>query len=312
MNIGSLGKETVYGAAAGAAAKEKYGIWKKQSGDFVKNDAVQEDMNEKIGGDPERKEKSDRIVGEKVSGGDPGKWSLLADDEGMITYNGVLFLFDSESNELCLGDMSQTDNVLSIPLSRGGTLRVNRNNIDDLSKAIGMFSPEDINRIMRAIAEDAHCRRKLNEIEDDKNSLGEEQDAADDTEEAKETPNAGNFHDTDNFNRAWKEYFKGADRSVERIWKETMEETGVDGFGYNGKGMLSHITQFQIARLTMKQRETSVFGTTVESALDFARKSLYSLSNPLVPLSERPENVRAAIMDERRFYEKFIEKLSLL
>lgn len=168
MNIGALKAADTYNATGSAAVKEKYGIWKRQSKNFVQNETVQEDFNGKISDNSDRKEKADRIVNEKVNGGNPGRWSLMADDEGVVSYNGVNFIFDSESNALCLGDMSQTDNVLSIPLSRGGTLKVNRNNIEDLSKAIGMFSPEDINRIMRAIAEDAHCRRKLNEIEDDK------------------------------------------------------------------------------------------------------------------------------------------------
>lgn len=94
-------------------------------------------------------------------------YSALAKD-GVINYNGVVFICDYEKNALCLGDMSNPDDVLSIPLSGGGVLKVNRDNIDDLSKAIGMFSPEDVNRILRAIAEDAQCKRKLNEIEDEK------------------------------------------------------------------------------------------------------------------------------------------------
>lgn len=91
-----------------------------------------------------------------------------------------------------------------------------------------------------------------------------------------------------------------------------MEETGVDGFGYNNRGMLTHITQFQVAQLTMSYREQSVFGSTVGSALDFAKRSLDSLRNPLMPLSSRSSAVQSAIMAEQRFYEKFIEKLSLI
>lgn len=126
----------------------------------------------------EQKQRAEKIINQKMNGENPGKWYLLADDNGIVTYNGVTFTLDSEKQQLCLGDMDDKDNVLWIPLSGGGTLKVNRNNIDDLGKAIGMFSPEDINRILRAIAEDAQRRRKLNEIEDDKNSLGEEEDSA--------------------------------------------------------------------------------------------------------------------------------------
>lgn len=314
MNLASIRTETSYSTESYEVVGRKNAVWKKQSANQVTNDKVQEDLDKKVSDKSARKEKADRIVGDKVNGRDPGNWAILADDNGVITYNGICFLFDSETNSLSLGDMSQEDNVLSIPLSRGGTLKVNRNNIDDLAKAIGMFSPEDINRIMRAISEDAHCRRKLNEIEDDKNSLGEEEDSVKNQEEyAKQSvKNTQNFHDSDNFKRVWNEYFKGADKSVERIWKETMEETGVDGFGYNNRGMLTHITQFQVAQLTMSYREQSVFGSTVSSALDFAKRSLDSLRNPFMPLSSRSSAVQSAIMAEQRFYEKFIEKLSLI
>lgn len=177
MNLASIRTETSYSTESYEVVGRKNAVWKKQSANQVTNDKVQEDLDKKVSDKSARKEKADRIVGDKVNGRDPGNWAILADDNGVITYNGICFLFDSETNSLSLGDMSQKDNVLSIPLSRGGTLKVNRNNIDDLAKAIGMFSPEDINRIMRAISEDAHCRRKLNEIEDDKNSLGEEEDS---------------------------------------------------------------------------------------------------------------------------------------
>ena len=65
--------------------------------------------------------------------------------------------------------MSNPDNVLNIPLSKGGTLRVNRDNLGELASAISMFSaPEDINLIMRAIAQDNKAQEMLNEIEDEK------------------------------------------------------------------------------------------------------------------------------------------------
>ena len=92
---------------------------------------------------------------------------------GIIEYNGVVFVCDHETNSICLGDMSNPKDVLNIPLSGGGSLRVNRDNIDDLAKAIGMFSPEDVNLILRAIAQDAQCSRTLNEIDDQKNRIGE-------------------------------------------------------------------------------------------------------------------------------------------
>lgn len=94
-------------------------------------------------------------------------------EEGIIDYNGVIFVCDTEHNQLHLGDTSDTKNCLTIPLSKGGSLVVNRNSIDQLSKAISMFSPEDINLIMRALTVDAKARQTLEEIEDEECSIGE-------------------------------------------------------------------------------------------------------------------------------------------
>jgi len=94
--------------------------------------------------------------------------------DGVITYNGVIFLGDAQKNALCLGDMSDRRNVLTIPLSGGGNLMVNRDNFGDLSHAISMFSPEDANRIMRAIADDKKAQEAQQTIEDETNSIGDD------------------------------------------------------------------------------------------------------------------------------------------
>ena len=57
-------------------------------------------------------------------------------------------------------------------LRGGGTLKVNRNNKADLARAIGMFKPEDVRRIMVALAQDNKVQEMENEIEDEKNSIG--------------------------------------------------------------------------------------------------------------------------------------------
>ena len=93
--------------------------------------------------------------------------------DGVIEYNGVVFFCDNEKNAICLGDMSNRKNVITIPLSEGGSLMVNRNNIGDLSNAISMFSPEDQKRILCAIADDNKARETLKEIDDETNSIGE-------------------------------------------------------------------------------------------------------------------------------------------
>ncbi|MBR2401270.1 MAG: hypothetical protein IKB01_00685 [Lachnospiraceae bacterium] len=90
---------------------------------------------------------------------------------GVIEYNGVIFVCDELHNAICLGDMTDESNVLSIPLTEGGCLKVNRDNISDLAKAISMFSPEDIRRIMEAIATDAKCQQMQQEMDETLNSI---------------------------------------------------------------------------------------------------------------------------------------------
>lgn len=98
-------------------------------------------------------------------------YGRLAKD-GVIVYNGVCFVCDEKTNSICLGDMTDEENVLNIPLSGGGHLKVNRDSLGLLSKAAGMFSPEDLNLIMRAISEDTKIQSVQKEIEDEKASIG--------------------------------------------------------------------------------------------------------------------------------------------
>lgn len=95
-------------------------------------------------------------------------------ENGVISYNGVDFICDTEKNAICLGDMSSRKDVLTIPLEGGGILMVNRNNLGDLSQAISMFTPEDIKRIMCAIADDNKAQEAQKELEDDENSIGDD------------------------------------------------------------------------------------------------------------------------------------------
>lgn len=93
---------------------------------------------------------------------------------GVIRYKGVEFVCDTERNAICLGDMSNKKDVLTIPLEGGGSLMVNRNSIGLLAEAITMFSPEDMNRIMRAIADDNKVQEMQQEIDEDTNSIGDD------------------------------------------------------------------------------------------------------------------------------------------
>lgn len=108
-------------------------------------------------------------------------YAILAKD-GIIDYNGVIFVCDEEYKALRLGDTSDPKKCLNIPLSGGGSLIVNRDNLGDLARAIGMFSPEDVNLIMRAIAEDAKIQQMQNEIDEETSGL----DIAENTGETKD------------------------------------------------------------------------------------------------------------------------------
>lgn len=101
--------------------------------------------------------------------------------DGFISYNGVTFICDEETNSICLGDMTDKKRVINIPLSGGGHLKVNRANIGQLPKAIGMFSPEDVNLILRAIHLDTKLQSVQNEVEDLETDVGEEIASGDDT-----------------------------------------------------------------------------------------------------------------------------------
>ena len=100
-------------------------------------------------------------------------YSEMAKD-GIIEYNDLIFVCDYKHNAITLGDMSDEKRVLKISLPSGGSLKVNVDNIGDISKAAGMFTPEDLEAIMRAIHEYNHCTRKLNEIEEEESETVEE------------------------------------------------------------------------------------------------------------------------------------------
>ncbi|MBR1702646.1 MAG: hypothetical protein IJ716_11895, partial [Lachnospiraceae bacterium] len=95
-------------------------------------------------------------------------------NNGIIEYNGVIFNCDYKHNAITLGDMSDKKKVMNISLPSGGSLKVNVDNIGSLSKAAGMFSPEDLNAVMRAIHQYNHLTHKMYEIEEEEDEAAEE------------------------------------------------------------------------------------------------------------------------------------------
>ncbi len=126
-----------------------------------------------------------------IEGKDKVPYGEMAED-GIIEYNGVVFVCDYEHNRLTLGDTTNKENCINIQLSGGGSLLVNRDNIDALSKAIGMFSPEDVRRILEALARDNKIRQMKKELDDMENG-----DDVDDSEEASDTTDADKAAGTD-------------------------------------------------------------------------------------------------------------------
>lgn len=105
--------------------------------------------------------------------GNRGKapYSVLADRNGRIEFNGVEYYCDFNKNQICLGDMTDINNILVIPLTGGGKLMVNRNSLDDLEKSIKMFAPADVTKIMIAIAQDNKLKQMEQELEDEASGL---------------------------------------------------------------------------------------------------------------------------------------------
>lgn len=172
----------------GEAQKKSNAAWAETGGNRMEDFAV-----EKTG---DKRPEAEKIYQAVSAGGEnlarnirqaaKVPYGYLAKD-GMITYNGVIFVCDEKTNSICLGDMTDKKKVLNIPLSGGGHLKVNRDNLGDLSKAISMFSPEDVNRILRAIALDTKLQSMQQELDDMENSVGEAEEALADTQTENQT-----------------------------------------------------------------------------------------------------------------------------
>lgn len=122
------------------------------------------------------------LVKQREETNNKAPYSFLAKD-GIIEYNGVTFICDDEHRALRLGDTSDPKKCLNIPLSGGGCLIVNRDSLDGLARAIGMFSPEDVKLILWAIAKDAKIQQMQNEIDEETSGI----DLAKETGETEET-----------------------------------------------------------------------------------------------------------------------------
>ncbi|MBQ9606172.1 MAG: hypothetical protein IJV16_03225, partial [Lachnospiraceae bacterium] len=95
------------------------------------------------------------------------EYFAMAKDD-IIAYQGAVFMCDRLTDTLTLGDVSDPDKCIRVGLSKGGSLFFNRDNIGSLMDAITMFSPEDQERIVKAIQIDNMAQKAQKEIEDAK------------------------------------------------------------------------------------------------------------------------------------------------
>lgn len=187
-------------------------------------------------------------------------------NNGVITYQGVMFVCDAENKRLLLGDCSNPDNCITVPLSGGGNLVFNRNNIGSISQAIGMFSAEDVSRIMKAIAEDAKSKQVQNEIDeeinetvgglaDNANGASEEASASD----TKETSNDNRIDDYDTdmsaSNSSKADYMKKVQEKIEEIYQKLISGDTEVSYQIGGESMTEKEWEMLLAKFDNIQED---------------------------------------------------------
>lgn len=117
----------------------------------------------------------------------------------------------------------------------------------------------------------------------------------------------------DHAEKAFRSVAPNAPEKVKTAWMEAAAESGIDGMGRMKNGMMGHISQMMVQRLTNqlngKPNYNDILGNSVQSALQATKKLLYDLENPLEPNSQRSLKVQQQIMKEKQFYQAFINRL---
>lgn len=137
-------------------------------------DAYQKELADAKINDPEKYQKMILESKEAAAKSFSQVAKLAESNGGTATYNGVNIFFDSENQQMNVGDMSNKGSVITVALSNGWVLNFNRDNIDDIAKMLDLFSPEDVRRIMEAITKDNIAVSMQKEIDDAKASVASE------------------------------------------------------------------------------------------------------------------------------------------
>lgn len=88
-----------------------------------------------------------------------------------VIHNGVLVVVEKDclrGNSITIGGSSNPD-WIHVSISEG-TVHIDLNDIGSLMKCLDMFSPEDINLILRKITEVRQCKDAIQEIDQMKNT----------------------------------------------------------------------------------------------------------------------------------------------
>ncbi|MCM1082343.1 MAG: hypothetical protein NC393_13060 [Clostridium sp.] len=213
-------------------------------------------------------------------------YGYLAND-GVITYQGVTFVCDYEKNRLLLGDCSNPKNCINVPLSGGGNLIFNRDNIGSISQAIGMFSPEDISRIMRAIAEDAKSKQVQNDIDEEiDETVGGLADSANGvsdnpSSDTKETSNDDRVDDYDTdlsaSNSSEADYMKKIQEKIEEIYQKLINGDTEVSYQIGGESMTEKEWDMLLAKFDAVQEDVRELAEEEQEKRVQDEQKLYAL-----------------------------------
>ncbi|MCM1288063.1 MAG: hypothetical protein NC240_07095 [Clostridium sp.] len=208
-------------------------------------------------------------------------------NNGVITYQGVTFVCDYEKNRLLLGDCSNPKNCINVPLSGGGNLIFNRDNIGSISQAIGMFSPEDISRIMRAIAEDAKSKQVQNEIDEEiDETVGGLADSANGvsdnpSSDTKETSNDDRVDDYDTdlsaSNSSEADYMKKIQEKIEEIYQKLINGDTEVSYQIGGESMTEKEWDMLLAKFDAIQEDVRELAKEEQEKKVKDEQKLYAL-----------------------------------
>ena len=107
---------------------------------------------------------------------------------------------------------------------------------------------------------------------------------------------------------------------VRQAWKEAEEATGghfaAGGLWISNDGKHAHATQIMLERagswLRGEKTQYNILGNSVESAINFAEKAIYSIDHPLAGQPTKSIEQQRLTEMERKFYESFLDKLRQL